>query len=102
MWNQISEEMTALAGERSQEDLVREELMSWMEQVPTVLQDIIPKNSLTPEQSMSGGVKKLISHYSNEGLADDSVAVPLKEVRKEADSGRQFRGISTPHMWPRS
>lgn len=42
MWNKISEEMTALAEERSDED-VREELMSWMGQVPTVLQDIIPK-----------------------------------------------------------
>ena len=100
MWNQISEEMTALAGERSQEDLVREELMSWMEQVPTVLQDIIPKNSLTPDQSMPVGAKKLISHSSNGGLADDSVAVPLEEVRKEADSGRQFRGTSPSHVWP--
>ena len=42
MWNKISEEMTALAEDRSEED-IREELMSWMDQVPTVLQDIIPK-----------------------------------------------------------
>ncbi|KAG0578148.1 hypothetical protein KC19_4G001600 [Ceratodon purpureus] len=43
MWNKISEEMAALAEERSEEDAVREELMSWMGQVPTVLQDIIPR-----------------------------------------------------------
>lgn len=46
MWNKISEEMAALAEERSEEDAVREELMSWMGQVPTVLQDIIPSKLL--------------------------------------------------------
>lgn len=43
MWSKISEEMAALAEERSEEDVVREELMSWMGQVPSVLQDMIPK-----------------------------------------------------------
>ncbi|KAG0591735.1 hypothetical protein KC19_1G197600 [Ceratodon purpureus] len=45
MWDQITEEMAALAEDKSQEKLVREKLLNWMGQVPSVLQDILPKPS---------------------------------------------------------
>lgn len=45
MWDQMTEKMAALAEDQSQEDLVREELLNWMSQVPPVLQDILPKSS---------------------------------------------------------
>lgn len=52
MWVQISEEMTALAQARSQEDVVREEINSWMGQVPTVFRDIIPTRPLNNDQNI--------------------------------------------------
>ena len=45
MWDQITEEMTTLAQDKTQEAVVREELLNWMGQVPNVLQDIFPKLS---------------------------------------------------------
>lgn len=52
MWSKISEEMTALAEERGDEVVVREEIMSWMDQVPTVLQDIISKKEVSPSHDV--------------------------------------------------
>lgn len=52
MWVQISEEMTALAQARSQEDVVREEINSWMGQVPTVFRDIIPTRPFNNDQNI--------------------------------------------------
>lgn len=51
MWAQISEEMTALAQARSQEDVVHEEINSWMGKVPTVLRDIIPRSPSNNDQN---------------------------------------------------
>lgn len=45
MWNQMSEEMAILAEDKTQEDRVREELLNWMRQVPSVVQNILPKSS---------------------------------------------------------
>jgi hypothetical protein len=42
MWSQISEEINALAEERSKEDHGCAELVSWMCQVSAVLQEILP------------------------------------------------------------
>lgn len=55
MWSKISEEMAALAEDRSEEDVVREELMSWMGQVPSVLQDIVPKKLVSPTHNVPLG-----------------------------------------------
>lgn len=52
MWVQISEEMAALAQARNQEDVVREEINSWMGQVPTVFRDIIPTIPLNSDQNI--------------------------------------------------
>jgi len=52
MWSKISEEMAAFAEEKSEEGVVREELMSWMGQVPSVLQDIIPKKLAIPSHNV--------------------------------------------------
>lgn len=45
MWSQISADVSALAGDGSQEALVQEQLLNWMEQVPAALQHRIPPMS---------------------------------------------------------
>lgn len=45
MWDQMTQEMAALAEDKNQEEVVREELFTWMGQVPSVLQDVLPKLS---------------------------------------------------------
>jgi hypothetical protein len=72
MWSQISADMSALAGDGSEEAHVQEQLMSWMDQVPLVLQpdrdvpqkmvDDMQFNSAT-EGEKNGG-KKQDSFYS--------------------------------------
>lgn len=67
MWSKISEEMASLAEERSEEDVVREELMSWMGQVPSVLKDVIPK--------------KLVTHDVPSSLETESTEPKFMETR---------------------
>lgn len=47
MWDEMREEMAALVDDKTQKELGREELLNWMGQVPSVLQDILPKPSGT-------------------------------------------------------
>lgn len=53
MWSKISEEMAALAEERSEEDIGREELIRWMDQVPSVLQDSSSKKLVSPTNKVA-------------------------------------------------
>jgi hypothetical protein len=50
MWHQITQEMTALAKDGSQE-----ELPNWMAQLPAVLQGIIPKTINTTGLNLQNG-----------------------------------------------
>jgi len=45
MWNLMAVEMAALAEDKTTEDRVREGLLNWMRQVPSVVQNILPKPS---------------------------------------------------------
>jgi len=45
MWNQMAVEMGALAEDKTVEDRVREGLLKWMQQFPSVVQNIHPKSS---------------------------------------------------------
>lgn len=54
MWTQICADMSALAGDGSQEALAQEQLMNWMDQVPAVLQNRVPQKS--PEDMISQGI----------------------------------------------
>ena len=67
MWSQISADMSALAGDGSEEALVQEQLMNWMDQVPLVLQDRDSRKSVDDMQFNSATEKndgKQDSYYS--------------------------------------
>lgn len=45
MWDQLTKEMAALAEDNTEKDFVQLEILNWMGQVPSVLQDVVPKQS---------------------------------------------------------
>lgn len=57
MWSQISADMSALAKDGTQEELVQEQLMSWMDQAPAVLQERTPQK-LMQEMQGNGGLQR--------------------------------------------
>ncbi|XP_024366386.1 uncharacterized protein [Physcomitrium patens] len=79
LWNGISEGIAALAEEKSNEDVEREEIMSWMGQVPTVLQDIIPKKLVSPSHDMC-------MKYEIEKMKSQDAPVQMVEDHPELSS----------------
>lgn len=86
MWSKISEEMAALAEERSEEDIGREELIRWMDQVPSVLQDSSSKKLVSPTNKVA-----LTSEIESTEpkSADTPPDVPPRSV---ADKGQPHAG----------
>ncbi|XP_024376764.1 uncharacterized protein [Physcomitrium patens] len=79
MWSQISADMSALAKDGTQEELVQEQLMSWMDQAPAVLQERTPQKLMQEMQGNGGLQRKAIcsqdSHFGlspPEGIQDRS------------------------------
>lgn len=90
MWSKISEEMTALAEERGDEVVVREEIMSWMDQVPTVLQDIISKKEVSPSHDVRlRSEKEMIKPHDVPRIVNEGHSAPSPQV---AQGKGQFQG----------
>jgi hypothetical protein len=95
MWNQINKEITVLTEERSKEDRVCAELITWMCQVPAIIQEVLATTAGTPcQNSESANIKghvigpnsKIGDEHSS--LEIEDAPILLEEHQKEVDTSR--------------
>ncbi|CAK9222717.1 unnamed protein product [Sphagnum troendelagicum] len=95
MWNQINKEITVLTEERSKEDRVCAELITWMCQVPAIIQEVLATTAGTPSQNIEsaninghviGPNSKIGDEHSS--LEIEDAPILLEEHQKEVDTSR--------------
>lgn len=95
MWNQINKEITVLTEERSKEDRVCAELITWMCQVPAIIQEVLATTAGTPCQNSEsaninghviGPNSKIGDEHSS--LEIEDAPILLEEHQKEVDTSR--------------
>ncbi len=95
MWNQINKEITVLTEERSKEDRVCAELITWMCQVPAIIQEVLATTAGTPcrnseSANINGHVIGPNSKIGDEhsSLEIEDAPILLEEHQKEVDTSR--------------
>ncbi len=95
MWHQINKEITVLTKERSKEDRVCAELITWMCQVPAIIQEVLATTAGTPcqnseSENINGHVIGPNSKIGDEhsSLEIEDAPILLEEHQKEVDTSR--------------